>query len=193
MTTATARDFEASSGTGRRIRLPLLARLFDERDASARSCWCDLGPVQRGLVARLSGTRSKLFVLDLPGLRENDQSWSRPPPLDEPIGLTLCWDLLNYLDAGELGALSAAIAANSCPDGRVHALIQYSSKTMPGRPCAFSIDERLDFTPRDGGDAIEAPRYSPKALEKAMALLHVESTMLLNNGMQEFVFAIREH
>jgi hypothetical protein len=193
MTTATARDLEASSGTGSRIRLPLLARLFDERDASARSCWADLGPVQPGLVAGLAGTRSKLFVLDLPGLRADGRSWSRPPAPDEPISLALCWDLLNYMDAGELGALSAAVAATGCPGCRMHALIQYSSKTMPGRPCAFSIDERLNFTPRDGGDAVEAPRYSPKALEKAMPLLRVESTMLLNNGMQEFVFAIREH
>ena len=63
---------------------------------------------------------------------------------------------------------------------------------MAAEPSAWPIDEdRTLGAPPTGGERTEAPRYSPKGLEKAMPTLRVERTMLLNNGMQEFVFELR--
>jgi hypothetical protein len=180
------------------VRLPLLCRLFDERDPSARACWADFGPIQPGVLDRLTGTRARLVVLDLPASRAAGKRWTRPtlpvpgPAAPEPVDTVLCWDLLNFATGAELGELGETLAGLGRPGSRVHALIQYSSKTMPSRPCALSIERDLSMRLLPTPDALEAPRYSPKALEKAMPAMRVESTLLLNNGMQEFLFRIAD-
>lgn len=192
MTTAAARDAPASAPTAPAVRLPLLQRLFDACNGQVRTCLADLGPVQPGIVERLVDTRSRLDVLDVPARRAAGESWPGAAAAAEPAGVVLCWDLLNYLDVDELRALSAAIACIARADARVHALIQYSATTMPSQPCRMRIDRELGMRPEPTPDTVAPPRYSPKALEKAMPQLQVESTMLLNNGMQEFLFALRE-
>ena len=181
---------------GERVRLPLLARLHERIAARGRVCWADLGRAQAGRLARLSRDRARIFVFDLPALRAGGGTWTRldraglPAP-DEAVQAFLGWDLLNYMTAGELGELAASMAAHADSGCRLHALIQYSSKTMPQWPGAHSLDENFALQPADPGEAMPAPRYSPKALEKALPQWRVESTMLLNNGMQEFLFALR--
>lgn len=182
-----------------RVRVPLLSELLAWDDRRHRRVWADLGGAQAGLIARLTGTPSRLIVVDLPAaLLDDAEQWHLPDGIldasfwSEPVDCFLCWDLLNYMRPDQLGDLAERIAPLGSSDCRVHALIQYSGKTMPRTPGRYSLDEDLQLSVSDPDAALaQTPRYSPKALEKAMPELRVERTMLLNNGMQEFVFSLR--
>jgi len=187
---------EASAG----VRAPLLSGVLDRCGRSERRIVADLAAVQPGLLERLTGTRTRLVVADLPARRAAGAAdWylldaAMPAAYwREPVDVVLCWDLLNYLDAGQLAATALALRERAAPGCRIHALIQYSALTMPAHPGRMRINSALELrtvSPTGEGHDIAAPRYSPKALNKAMPALSVERTMLLGNGMQEFVFAV---
>lgn len=192
----------AGQGPGRvseRVKVPLLAELLARDAGNHRRVWGDLGGAQSGLVEQLTGGRNRLIVADLPrALEGGDAHWHRPDKVlgekfwGEPVDCFLCWDLLNYMRPEQLGELSRLIAHLARAGSSVHALIQYSATSMsktPGR-CGLDSDHQLTIVPTDA-PSTATPRYSPKALEKAMPELRVERTMLLNNGMQEFIFSVR--
>lgn len=182
-----------------RVRVPLLLELLAWDGRRHRRVWADLGGAQAGLIARLTGTPSRLIIADLPAaLRDDTEQWHLPDGIlnasfwSEPVDCFLCWDLLNYMRPDQLGELAECVARLGGSGCRVHALIQYSGKTMAETPGRYSLDEDLQLSVSDPDAArTQTPRYSPKALEKAMPELRVERTMLLNNGMQEFVFSLR--
>lgn len=190
--------------TGERVKVPLLAELLaremgSREMAHSRRVWVDLGGVQSGLVERLAGGRNRLIVADLGSAREDaDAQWHLPgdqlePAFRaEPIDCYLCWDLLNYMGPEQLGDISRHLAHRARPGCSMHALIQYSGTSMSPTPGRYRLnpDGQLSVVPVDV-PSIKTPRYSPKALEKAMPELRVERTMLLNNGMQEFLFILR--
>jgi len=185
--------------TAERVKVPLLVELL-ARDVGDRCrVWADLGSAQSGLVERLSGGRNRLIVADLPGALEGGEPlWHHPDTVlaekfwAGPVDFFLCWDLLNYMRPEQLGELSSRIARRARSGSSVHALIQYSGTSMSETPARYglSADDRLTVVPVDA-PSTKTPRYSPKALEKAMPELRVERTMLLNNGMQEFIFDVR--
>ncbi len=88
--------------------------------------------------------------------------------------------------------LAERLAAHAAPHCRMHALVHYAAPGMPAQPGTWRFD-------RDGAlhssmiaaEQVPAPRHSPKALEKMLPQFRVERTVLLNNGMQEFMFALR--
>lgn len=186
-------------GSPERVKVPLLAELLASGSADRRRVWADLGSAQSGLVDRLTGGRNRLIVADLPAaLASADAQWHLPDKvLDEmfwtdPVDCILCWDLLNYMNTEQLGELSRRVARRSRSGSSVHALIQYSGTSMSRSPGRYGLesDGQLSVVP-DDSPPTGTPRYSPKALEKAMPELRVERTMLLNNGMQEFMFNVR--
>lgn len=181
------------------VRAPLLASLLGPGDRPRRRVIADLGGLQQGLLDAISGTRTRLLVVDLPNRRRKGAS--RWESLDsalpaehwrEPVDAVLCWDLLNYLDAGRLAEFAASLHERAAPACRVHALIHYSSLEMAEQPVAIRVDADRSLRIPDGSlqPRVAAPRYSPKALEKAMPALTVDRSMLLGNGMQEFVFTL---
>jgi len=182
-----------------RVRVPLLSELLGQVAVENRGVWVDLGRAQFGLIARLARARSRLIVADLPSARTEAQpDWYLPDAiLDAPFWVEavdhfLCWDLLNYMQKSELFEFSRCVARRSVKNCTIHALIQYSSTTMPETPARFDLESSLELSMHEAGTAaIPTPRYSPKALEKSMPELRVERTMLLNNGMQEFLFGLR--
>ena len=185
--------------TAERVKVPLLVELLSREVGDRRRVWADLGSAQSGLVQRLTGGHNRLIVADLPGALEGgDANWHRPDKvLDEkfwaePIDCFLCWDLLNYMHPEQLGDLSSRISRRARAGACIHALIQYSGTSMSETPGRYGMndDGQLTVVPADAPSA-KTPRYSPKALEKAMPELRVERTMLLNNGMQEFIFGVR--
>lgn len=188
----------ASDPTGQRLSVPLLAELFVNPN-QRRRVWADLGRVQGGLAASLGGKPNRLLVADLPrAMLDGNMQWFVPDSVlaedfwREPVDRFLCWDLLNYMSPDQLGALSSCIARRATGDCRVHALVQYSGTVMSEHPGRFTLDENLELTLTQAGAANRpTPRYSPKALEKSTPELRVERTVLLNNGMQEFVFSMR--
>ena len=186
-----------------RVKVPLLAEVLAGESwseaGSRRRVWADLGSAQSGLVDQLTGGRNRLIVADLPGALESaDAQWHIPDKrLDEtfwaePIDCFLCWDLLNYMRPEQLADLSRRVAHRARVGSGVHALIQYSGTSMCRTPGRYRLeaDGLLSVVPA-GSPSTATPRYSPKALEKAMPELRVERTMLLNNGMQEFMFSVR--
>lgn len=196
---AASRAGQAPGPTAEHVRVPLLAELLASEVGGRRRVWLDLGSAQGGLVDQLAGGRNRLIVTDLPGaLGERDAKWHLPDKVleaavwTEPIDCFLCWDLLNYMRPEQLGDLSRQIARRARAECRVHALIQYSGTSMSEIParCALEAGGQLRVAPADV-PSMKTPRYSPKALEKAMPELRVERTMLLNNGMQEFLFSLR--
>lgn len=182
-----------------RVRVPLLEELLAEANAEQHRVWLDLGSAQDGLLLRLGSRRARLIVADLPAaIEQGSKSWHLPDSLvtpsswDRPVDRVLVWDLLDYLAAAEMGELGEQLSGHLSPRGRVHALVHYSTPGMPARPGKWRFD-------RDGalhsatvsGEMVPAPRHSPKALEKAMPQFRVERTVLLNNGMQEFLLRVR--
>ena len=77
------------------------------------------------------------------------------------------------------------------PGALVHSLIVYSSSRMPVSPSYYYPDEHdcLINMPVTGEER-EAPRYTPDDLSRCMPGYRVERGMLLNNGMQEFLFRL---
>lgn len=190
---------QAPGQTAERVKVPLLAELLARDVGDRRRVWADLGSAQSGLVEQLTRGRNRLIVADLPAARDDaDAQWHIPDSVlesafgIEPVDCYLCWDLLNYMRPEQLGDISRHVARRARPGCSVHALIQYSGTSMSETPSRYGLeaDGQLSVVPADA-PSTKTPRYSPKALEKAMPELRVERTMLLNNGMQEFTFSIR--
>jgi len=197
--TAASQAGPAPGHSRQRVSVPLLAQLLDPARPGQRCVWVDLGRAQSGLIEKLTGAPNRLIVADLPrSLATGQAHWHRleivvaATVCDEAADRFLCWDLLNYMQADALAELSGKIAARASRDCTIHALIQYSATTMSETPAEFRLAPNLDLTISTTGElARPTPRYSPRALEKAMPALRVERTLLLNNGMQEFLFRLR--
>lgn len=181
------------------VRVPLLAQLLAPATLITRCVWVDAGRAQSGLIDRLTGTPGRLIVADLPrALEDHAAGWHLPDNglaeavWSEPVDRFLYWDLLNYMQKDQLAELSVSIASRASVNCTIHALIQYSRTTMTEAPACFNLADDLQLQVTESGQReTSTPRYSPKALEKAMPELRVERTMLLNNGMQEFLFSLR--
>ncbi|MCA1778864.1 MAG: hypothetical protein LC637_05650 [Xanthomonadaceae bacterium] len=181
------------------LRAPLLGELLEPSGSRSRRVWLDLGSVTQGLIERLQNTRSRLVIAALDAAareREPDcfdfKKRFAAGLLNEPVDTVLCWDLLNYMNANQLQCLSATVARLAGPGARIHALIYYSNPMMPDLPGRFFPGSGAELEMIEGARSkIQALRYSPKALQKAMPKLEVERTLLLNNGMQEFIFELR--
>ncbi|MDT8438415.1 MAG: hypothetical protein RQ729_05335 [Wenzhouxiangellaceae bacterium] len=176
------------------IRLPLLDTLFQSAHPAERVGWLDLGPVQPALFTRLSGQRAWLHVAELVSTDDTGalQDLALPqagPGRPGPLHHVLAWDRLNYLDPAALSRLAAALLEAGDHSLRIHALIHYRATEMPRRPMGFTVRDDLAVLLDEDADGarIAAPRYSSKALQKAMPGLAPEHTTLLNNGMQEFI------
>lgn len=178
------------------MRLPLLEELLRDQSAPPRAGWLDLGPVQPPLIERLSRTRSWIHVADLVNQAPEIGPMTLPPAGPARPGAihrVLSWDLLNYLSSAGLTTFAERILSAAAPELRIHALIQYRATQMPARPLGFRFDRELQVflrAEREGDftlGQVDAPRYSPKALEKAMPGIRADRTTLLNNGMQEFL------
>lgn len=161
----------------------------------------DLGPAIGSNVAFFSRLPCNLFIADLhdalfPDNAEGvvkrrdffDELLSAELPEESGFDLVLAWDLLNYMSEIELRSLSRRLAAVCTPGAVLFALIT-TRKEMPNKPARFRIVDpghlSYDIEPRVRR---EAPRYKEPALDRAMPEFNVESTFLLRNGMQEYLF-----
>jgi hypothetical protein len=182
---------ERATSTGdlqQALRVPLLSERLDALSPERREFWLDLGRIQPALVERLAVGPNYLVVGDHQGPNPDR---GLPAPLPRPsrrFDVILAWDWINYLDPHALKSFGRDIAGSARSGTQLHALIHYRAVEMPKNPQDFrlSVDGRLGHVTAVG-EQCPAPRYSPKALEKAMPEWRVERTLLLNNGMQEFV------
>jgi hypothetical protein len=186
------------------IRAPLFRTAVEAFEDDRRHVVLDLGRARSGTIELLSRYRCRLDVVDLPACLhelpaadDDDPNaigrWLDallPPTRGESVDLVLCWNLLNYLPREVIEQLGQRLAERASPRARLHALIEYRATTMPAVPLSFApagLDLVAD-TDDHSAEPITAPRYTPKELEKRLPGFGSEKTMLLGNGMQEFLY-----
>jgi len=188
----------------RGVQTPLLGRLFDAIKEDQRLVVIDFGIGSAALLDALQPYRARL---DAMAIAEKLEDWSSLEAQEdradaladhfirfnlEPADWVLCWGLLNYLDAPLITQLSKQLVPHLKPHGRIHALIEYSSPTMPAIPAQHQLffeagQVHLDIDSVQS--SIASPRYTPKRLEGLLTGLKTENTILLSNGMQEYIFS----
>jgi len=182
------------------IRAPGLSDLRQGLDEDRRVFVLDLGAIRRGTVDFFSGLRCRLDVLDLPAFLAPVPAPDQRDPFErlllaalpsargELMDSVLGWNLLNYLSPGRLETLGRMLKPRLRSGAVVHALIEYSARHMPARPAAVAPDGvdalRIDD---HAPEPLETPRYSAGKLERHLAGFQAERTMLLSNGMQEYL------
>lgn len=189
---------------GQGLHAPLFERLIKELDAGRRQVVLDCGAARSGTLALFSAFRCRLDVLHLaellPRLHHADDPGHRRQlladrlygPNPEPGQLVLCWNLLDYLQPAEIEVLAAVLASRLAPGAQLHALIEYSSPTMPATPGHWvpDVGGRLHADQPDTEET-RSPRYSPRTLERLLPQFRLERSMLLGNGLQEHLFLLR--
>lgn len=180
---------------------PLLREVAERFDSTTRRVILEPGATSAGMLNLLEGKRCRLLVADAALALDalNDQALDGAGLAqeierlifdagEEKIDTVLCWDLLNYLTPPLLKAFAARLAAIMTPTGVVHAYIHSAHATMPQHPQRYSLqgDDRVIRLDIDLPDR-KAPRYSTWDLEKHGVGLRVERSMLLRNGMQEYL------
>jgi hypothetical protein len=187
------------------IRAPLFSMAVEAFEDDRRHVVLDLGRARAGTVDLFGQYRCRLDVVDLPAqlselpdveAEDGPEAVERwldgllPPARGETVDLVLCWNLLNYLPGAVVEALGHRLAKRVSPKARLHALIEYQATRMPARPVSIAPIglELLADAPDDQSATISAPRFSPKELEKRLPGFSSEKTMLLGNGMQEYLY-----
>jgi len=203
MSSHTARPLD--EGGPEPSRAPLFSMAVEAFEDDLRHVVLDLGRARAGTVELFGGYRCRLDIADMPahlsalpdiedeGGSQAVERWLDgllPPTRGETVDLVLCWNLLNYLPAAVIEALGRRLAERASPRARLHALIEYQATRMPAVPASFApVGRQLLADPARGDPgAIPAPRYSPKELEKRLPGFGSEKTMLLGNGMQEYLY-----
>ena len=188
---------EPAANEHQSLALPALVRGLE----TGRQRILDLGPAVGTNVGFFSHLPCNLFIADLhdalfPGSSEGvirrrelfDQLLRSELPEESDFDLVLAWDLLNYLDTDEMRALSRHLATVCTPGAVLFALVT-TRKVMPNKPAVFRILDPSHLSYElEAGVRREAPRYKEPDLNRAMPEFNVESTYLLRNGMQEYLF-----
>lgn len=189
----------------RGVQTPLLGRLFDAIKEDRRLVVIDFGAGSAPLLNALQPHRARL---DAMAISEQIKTWSALETQEErakALGVhlarfkleqadwVLCWGALNYLDAPMMALMTEQLRPHLKPNARIHALIEYSSPTMPATPprCYLSFHEGGAYLDIETDQStIASPRYTPKRLEGMLTGLKTENTILLSNGMQEYIFSL---
>ena len=203
---------ESSAGDNGEYHSLALPGLVERLDGDRKCRILDLGPAHGATVEFFSRYSCVLYVADLyrslkarrvdPSDRpdepqdKEEASAERARIFDELLSydgdtrfdLVFAWDLLNYLAPEQIEALSHRLASFSHRGTKLFAMIAIH-REIPARPCAFKIldSETLEY------DALThhtrtAPRHPEPALRRLMSGFDVESTCVLRNGLQEYVF-----
>lgn len=190
-----------------RFKTPLLAGILTppEEEDDSRSVVLDLGAPCEALLDRLSinrrlrvefsdltNHRGITCLNELESIADDGPSLLQkllPRPNHERLNLILCWDLPNYLGLDALSLLIDVLSRRAAPGCKLHMLIAYSNREMSAMPARY--------LPLEGGElkqqlatekTVNAPRYSPEALGRAVGGFRYQKGVLLANGMQEFVY-----
>ena len=165
----------------------------------------DLGPALGANVEFLSRFGVQLFIADLyrslqaktDQLPPDAVRLSRaladqlPIPAEPPFDLILAWDLLNYFQPEQIEALGSHLGQLCRPGGMLFALVA-TRGPICDQPLTFQILER-DLLLYGEPVAAEraSPRYRESSLERQLEDFAVQTSFLLRNGMQEYVFTRR--
>lgn len=193
-----------AEGGPRRHQSLALPVLMQRLGGGLRRRVLDLGPAIGGNVAFLAGLSCRVHIADLqqtlfpPGEARPVMTGEafesilvRDLPSGEGFDVVLAWDLLDYLEESRIRLLSRHLA-RLCPAGSLLLLLVSTRPEIPDRPNRFEIvdSEHLAYE-LDAGLTRPGPRYKEPALHRCLPEFEIESTFLLRNGIQEYLFARR--
>ncbi len=109
----------------------------------------------------------------------------------ESFDVIVAWDLLDYLVAPEVTGLIAHLRPTLHEGTLLFSTVSYQ-KEIPANPTRFRIadDEHLIYEPTGSGRR-PCPRHKQPDLERSMPGFRIDSSYLLRNGMQEYLWAYK--
>lgn len=193
---------EPGAPAGELTNSPLLAGLVAQCAERPRCHVLDLGPAIGSNIAFFQQLHCKLEIADCGAelLRLSARGEDDATPLDaqlarllpvdpdEPYDAILAWDLLNYLDKPLFAALTAHLAPAVTGDTHLHAYIG-ARRTLAAEPAQYRLqdDGRVEVLARSTATR-ECPCYHQMELRHLLPQFGVVRSMLLQNGMQEYLF-----
>jgi hypothetical protein len=204
-TTQASSNQAAAHGGDESFSSPLFCEVAARFDSAARHVILEPGTLDSGILTLLQGKRCRILVANaaksLSALSEKPQDFELLLRVvqkligdagAEKVDTVLCWDLLNYLSLPLLKAFATHLADIMAPAGVVHAYIHSADADMAQHPQRFSVTGDSRVIRLDHDPAVrKTPRYSYSDLEKHSAGLRVERSMLLRNGMQEYLLRMK--
>ncbi|WP_290649795.1 hypothetical protein [Aquisalimonas sp.] len=180
---------------------PLLQEYLASAQTGSRLAILDIGPARSANVDYLSRFRCRLGIADaMPELLAlNDDASAQsaesvladmlPPDPFAGTDLILCWDLLDYLSHQGIRQLASHLRGLGGPGTALHALVAYGVSSMPAQPSGYLLDaDGLRSCPTPpGGSVRRPPRHSSGELQRLMPQWRVERSVLLRNGLQEYL------
>ncbi len=179
--------------------------MLHELERQRRPQVLDLGPALGANVQFLARFSVQLFIADLyrslcasaerlppdPARLRRALAVQLPVPDQPPFDLILAWDLLNYFEPEQIRVLGQHLGQLCRPGGQLFALIA-TRGPIADRPMTFQILERnLLLYDAAAGDLRPSPRYRETGLERLLDAFAVQTSFLLRNGMQEYIFTRR--
>jgi hypothetical protein len=181
---------------------PVFASLIEIMSKERKWGILDLGPARAANLELLSRFRCRLFIEDmhelasaLGGKASEDKAalahwfeqWA-PGAGDESIDVVIAWDIFNYLDSDLCDAFIEQLIPLLKPSAYIY-LIVYSQKEMPAQPIPFKVvsGDKLEYQPPTPATR-PSPRFNQTDLKKRLPRFDVVKSVLLRNGMQEYLF-----
>jgi len=163
----------------------------------------DLGPARAANLETLSRFRCRLYIEDFHELAsslnkgevDDDKKllanwfgqWT-PGVRPGSIDVVIAWDIFNYLNAELCKAFIDLLLPLLRPGAYIYMLV-YSQREMPALPVPFKIitDDRLEYQPATKATK-PSPRFNQTDLKKYLPHFSVVKSVLLRNGIQEYLF-----
>lgn len=182
---------------------PLLFDVLESLSQTGYFQLLDIMPANTSLLDVLSSHHCKLF---LPGcikalMRLRTSEHDTPQKLQRALcqafgfnrdthvklDLLLLWDLPNYLPNTILSALIEYLLPYTNNDARLHCYI-YTGQEMPDTPASYQFAARQKiWIELQSERTTSAPVHYQEALHKLLAPFVVQRSILLSNGLQEYV------
>ena len=181
---------------------PVFSSLMDIMSNECKWVILDLGPARAANLEVMSRLRCRLLLEDfheLVGALRGDnaedkaalanwfEQWAqRASP--GSIDVVIAWDIFNYLNPELCKAFIELLAPLLKPGAYIY-LLAYSQKEMSALPVPFKIisDDRLEYQARTKATR-PSPRFNQTELKNFFSGFAVVKSVLLRNGIQEYLF-----
>ena len=178
---------------------PLLDQALEGLRAGRRLTVLDLGPARAVTINSLGqypcrvGVADALFQLAGGEGAADDAALASllPEHWFADTQLFLVWDLPEYLSTATLQRFAQRLTALAAPGARLHALVAYRGERIPSQPVGYEMgaDGIRPLAPAMDDPGRVPARISSDALQKGLPGWHLERSVLLRNGLQEYLFA----
>jgi hypothetical protein len=106
------------------------------------------------------------------------------------LDAVLTWDIFNYLDPALCRSFIARLTPLLAPGAHLY-LTVYSQKDMPALPMQFTLlaADRMEYRPLSHATR-PSPRFNQTELTRRLRDFTVVKSVLLRNGMQEYLLRL---